>query len=132
MSLTQTRSINEAYFMFERHGWISLSDSPDDPEPSIIDERVRRLKLRASEIEGNHWSVSIDIVVLNGGWAILLFAYPNRRGQEIIWMDDFVDYSLDLLPGSWGLIYDRDDGLPAGLRESFSVTMITRGQIWHP
>lgn len=55
--------------------------------------------------------------------------FANRRREEAIWIDDLLDLVGQRPPGSWGLLYERDDemSVPPG-PNTFRVTVFAHGR----
>lgn len=91
--------------------------------------RVERLREEMLRWLGNEPIGSI--VLHNGRYTLVLNGYTNRRRSEASSIKRLLERVVELLPGSYGLLYEHDEGvvLPTG-RGLFTVTTIKMGQIF--
>lgn len=111
--------------MFEYHGWLNLQRSAgedgDDFKPSTELPLVRELTGGLSVGPG-----LVDIRVVNGELHFSTSGFTNHRWQQVI--DTF--HALGkALPGSYGLLYVRDDEDPAGRTNEFQIFVMRRGEV---
>jgi hypothetical protein len=114
--------------MYEAHGWCGLGESPEDIDDGGLDAAVAELRQR---IEAVNWSsLVMDLRRVNGFWFLNLTCVTNRRRGEANFMDELIAWIAARLPGSWGLVYDRDDEMPEPHGPNrFRVRVIARGAI---
>ena len=96
--------------MFEFHGWAVLRmtyTSDDDAEEGEIGTVQNRLtqEIAATEV-ANHFHFHDGF---NGMASLTVFGLRNHRRKEVI---DIFDWLAENAPGSYGLLYVRDDEDP--------------------
>ncbi len=74
------------------------------------------------------------VELLYGQYFLTMDGLINRRRTESERMEDLLAFVVDRLPGSWGIVYDRDDAMPDPPGpNAFRARVIARGQIQeHP
>jgi hypothetical protein len=115
--------------MYELHGWFGLAESTDeDDDLGQLADTVRHIEeLIASSTLSN---VVAQVQMLNGQYFLLITGFPNRRRGDAVLIDDIIELVRQRLPGSWGLLYERDDEMegPPG-PNAFRVTVLARGTL---
>jgi immunity protein 7 of polymorphic toxin system len=115
--------------MHEFHAWIGLSESPEENDlgglQQIVDE-LQRL------VAASNWPDAVfELRSLNGQNFLIATGMVNRRRAEGEQLDLLISVVTRKLPGSWGLIYERDDEMPNPPGpNAYRVRVIARGQIW--
>lgn len=114
--------------MYEFHGWIVLCESPSEIDSGSLTNALMQVRLRIAELGFD--STTAQMLLHNGRHTLVINGYPNRRRSEAVAVKKLLQYLADLLPGSYGLVYEGDEGveLPAG-RGLFTVTVVKRGQL---
>jgi len=93
--------------MHEFHAWIGLSESTEESDLGGLQDAVVELQ----------YFVTAEGMV-------------NRRREEGERLDLFLAIIARKLPGSWGLIYERDDEMPDPPGpNAFRVRVLARGRI---
>jgi hypothetical protein len=97
--------------MFEFHGWFMLADNTEDVDRGGVAPAVRALRALLRDLA---WSTSAaDIYELNGEYCLSLHGLVNRRRQhEVMNIEQIIDFLIERLPGSYGLLYERSDEGP--------------------
>lgn len=114
--------------MYSVHGWIAFAESP-------VDVDLRELEKRVAEVRSylDDWtvrSIRTDLFNTNGLDQLTLSCNANRRRPgDVNGMKGLLDLIDRRLPGSWGLIYERDNETtePPG-PNAYKVTVIVRGR----
>src|SRR6266516_1534711 len=111
--------------MYECHGWFCLSDSTLESDNNALRKQVDEIRARIQDLPS---SMVAEIHVLNGQYSLTLTSNTNRRTGETI--EDLIELIRQHLPGSWGLLYERDDNLtePPG-PNLYQVTVLARGNL---
>lgn len=113
--------------MYEFHGWFTLSDSTRETNSDRVMEVVRELEeVAASFVWPN---VLIELQMLNGEGFLTVTGRLNRRREESTAVWELIELAAKRLPGSAGLVYERDDEAtepPGG--NAYKVTVLTRGR----
>lgn len=112
--------------MYQFHGWFALSESTEEYDLGGLDDAVDRVRTRLAEDPPSGVVASVDVV--NGSYFLTMTGSPNRKRDS--WVEETIDVVRTLLPGSWGLLYERDDEttLPPG-PNAFRVTVLARGEL---
>ncbi len=117
--------------MFEYHGWVTVQASAGDEETAERAAAVARVTERLSSLKGG--SGLADLRWVNGMAQVHLGGFLNHRageGQTVV--DLFAGVGQDA-PGSYGLLYIRDDEDPNGRVNEFQVLVMRRGKVTvHP
>lgn len=111
--------------MYEAHAWLGLAETPYDIDAGGLNEAIAAIQQR---IDTETSSASkIELIRLNGDWFITAARLTNRRRGEAEFLDSLLEFVARLLPGTWGLAYDRDDEAPEPSSQNrFRVRVIAR------
>ncbi|WP_116206176.1 Imm7 family immunity protein [Amycolatopsis circi] len=116
--------------MYVVHGWFELEESPAEPEwgEEKLDELVEEVRAR---IAGTDFGTSeVTLKIFNGIYVLRVDGAPNHRGTEIPEVIEFLEYVARLLPGSYGLLYERDEeASDAPGQNGFRVRVMARGEL---
>ena len=114
--------------MHEFHAWIGLSESTAESDEGQLEEKVAELQDLVAD-SGWHDAV-FEVKNLNGKYFLSANGFVNRRREEGDRLDLFLAIVARRLPGSYGLIYDRDDEMPDPPGpNAFRVRVLARGKI---
>ena len=110
--------------MYEVHGWFGLAESTmDDDDPVFAREldELRRL------VDRQRWpyTLKVTIAAFNGEHFLTITGAANRRRDEAEFVAEVLEQVRRRLPGSWGLLHERDDDVA----NSFRVTRLARGEL---
>lgn len=114
--------------MYEAHGWFGLAETPSEADNGGLEGKIQEIRSAIRELQ---WpaTVSVSLDALNGQHWLTLTAFANRRREEAVWIDDLIELVRLSLPGSWGLLYERDDEMPVPPgANAFRVTVLARGR----
>lgn len=115
--------------MHEFHAWVGLSDSTEEDDLAKVRVVVDDLRAMVEESSWHH--ASFEVKNLNGQYFFMADGFVNRRRDEGERLDLFLDTISRRLPGSWGLVYERDDEMPDPPGPNgFRVRMLARGKIF--
>lgn len=115
--------------MYEAHLWLGLREDTYEEEFESRDVKVARLAefVREQEALGLP-TMKAELFPLNGTYYLTVTVDANRRRDEAQWIADLIGWVASDLPGSWGLLYERDDETPDWPGpNAFKVTVIARG-----
>jgi hypothetical protein len=114
--------------MYEVHGWFGLAESTEAADVGGLFAGVEDVR---HMLEEHTWpTISAAVEVINGQPFLVLTGFANRRREEATFIDDVVEFVSDRLPGSWGLLYERDDEMPPPPGpNAFRVTALARGRL---
>ncbi|MEV6802610.1 Imm7 family immunity protein [Micromonospora rifamycinica] len=114
--------------MYEFHGWFSLAQNAEESDAGQLRSIVDKLAELVGELRFS--TVSAEIKWLNGECFLLLNGLANRSRDEVAAMSGVLEFVTRHLPGSFGILYERDDetSAPPG-PNSFRVQVMARGAI---
>lgn len=113
--------------MHEFHAWIGLSESTEESDSEGLQDAVDELQELAAD---SKWHDAVfEVRNLNGQYFMTANGMINRRREEGERLDLFLAIITRKLPGSWGLIYERDDEMPPTGPNAFRVRVLARGRI---
>ncbi len=114
--------------MHEFHAWIGLSESTEESDHGALQRVVD--ELRDLVVDSTWHDAVFDLRNLNGQYFLTANGFVNRRREEGERLDLFLAIISRKLPGSWGLIYERDDEMPDPPgSNAFRVRVLARGKI---
>ncbi|MFD1151579.1 Imm7 family immunity protein [Saccharothrix hoggarensis] len=111
--------------MHQFHGWFQLAEATEETDLGGLRDAVDRLRARIADAPAG---VRAAVEFVNVAHFLTLTGNPNRRRDT--WVEDTLEFVRTTLPGSWGLLYERDDEttLPPG-PNAFRVTVLARGEL---
>ena len=114
--------------MHEFHAWIGLAESAEESDLGGLAEAVGELEELAAD---SKWHDAVfEVRNLNGQYFVTADGMVNRRREEGERLDLFLAVIARRLPGSWGLIYERDDEMPDPPGpNAFRVRVLARGRV---
>ena len=114
--------------MHEFHAWIGLEESAGESDEDQLEEKVAKLQ---ELVAASSWHDAVfELRNLNGEYFLNATGFVNRRRAEGDRLDLFLTIIARELPGSYGLIYDRDDETPDPPGpNAFRVRVLARGKI---
>lgn len=111
--------------MFEYHAWVTVQSSPGDETDGELKDAFDAAEREVAVLRDGTTEVSLRWV--NGMGHLHLSGFLNHRsgeGQQVI---DVFERVGRAAPGSYGILYVRDDEDPAGRQNEFQVTVMRRG-----
>ena len=114
--------------MHEFHAWIGLAESAEESDLGGLAEAVGELEDLAAD---SKWHDAVfEVRNLNGQYFLRADGMVNRRREEGERLDLFLAVIARRLPGSWGLVYERDDEMPDPPGpNAFRVRVLARGSV---
>ncbi len=114
--------------MHEFHAWVGLSESTEESDLGGLQAIVDELQELVAD---SQWHDAVfELQNLNGQYFLTATGMVNRRRAEGERLDLFLDIISRRLPGSWGLVYERDDEMPDPPGpNAFRVRVLARGKI---
>jgi len=97
--------------MREFHAWIGLTDATDEGNRGVIEREAAKITTLLGDADWH--DAAFDLKSLNGQYFLTVTGYVNRRREEGDLLDLLLATISRRLPGSWGLVYERDDEMPA-------------------
>ncbi|TCB93374.1 hypothetical protein E0H26_22795 [Micromonospora zingiberis] len=115
--------------MYELHGWCRLSQTTEESDTGQLDAIVDELTELVAGLEFPT-NVLAQVTVLNGEYYLLLHGVANRRRDEAAGMSQVLQFVVRRLPGSYGLLYEKDEDMPDPPGpNAFRVHVMARGEI---
>lgn len=114
--------------MYEFHAWVGLSDASDETDH----DRVQAVAAQLTEVIGDRgWTAaSFAVSQFNGQYFLIANGSVNRRRDEADLLEQLLATVVAELPGSWGLVYERDDAMPIPPGpNAFRTRVLARGVI---
>jgi Immunity protein 7 len=114
--------------MHEFHAWVGLSESTEESDLGGLQDIVDELQELVADSD---WHDAVfELRNLNGQYFFTASGMVNRRRVEGERLEEFLDIITRRLPGSWGLVYERDDEMPDPPGpNAFRVRVLARGKI---
>jgi hypothetical protein len=115
--------------VFEFHGWFGLAETAEESDAGALARRIEELRSRLAAL--NWPTASAEIVVLNGEYFLRMSGLINRVRHEARDIEEILGLIAEHLPGSYGLLWRRDDeqAVPPG-PGAFVVTVLAKGQVY--
>jgi hypothetical protein len=113
--------------MLEFHAWLGLSDSPFEEDHAVVAAVVKDIQASIDALP--EWPAArYRVDQLNGHFYLSMHGLLNRRTAEAEFMESLLSLVSERLPGSWGMVHERDDEMPEPVGpNSFRIRVMTRG-----
>jgi hypothetical protein len=112
--------------MYGYHLWIVLSESTQESDVGTLAQKIQALRVLVSEELA---SLSAEpICQVNCDWVFQCSVSRNHKGGEHERLQRILAWIVDRLPGSYGLVYVRDDE-DSVVSDLYSVLVIARGSV---
>lgn len=113
--------------MFELHAWFQLSHDAFESDQVAIDAALPAIRAAVEALdESNSATTKACLLPRNGTYYVTVVIDANRRRYEAELLDRLVAVIAETLPGSYGLIYERDD---EAIPPDFRVRRLARGLV---
>ncbi|MBM7773969.1 hypothetical protein JOD54_004173 [Actinokineospora baliensis] len=115
--------------MYVLNGWLTLwQDTTGDGEFDALVEAVGEIRAMFDSVAP--FTVNWSLEPVNGTYYLRITVDANRRRDEAADVERIIRKACVLLPGSWGVFYERDDEAvePPG-SNAFRVWAVARGEI---
>lgn len=114
--------------MYEFHGWIVIREKVNEVNTGNLFSISNTIKYQIEELDCGSSKV-LDIKIINGAVHLYTTGLSNHKaldGDDIITLYENV---AKIAPGSYGLLYIRDDEDCTGFENKFRVIVLKRGQL---
>jgi Immunity protein 7 len=114
--------------MFEYHAWVTVHSSPGDEEDADLKAAFDATEREVQPLQGGTTEASLRWV--NGAAQLHISGFLNHRsgeGQQVI---ECFQRIAKVAPGSYGVLYIRDDEDSSGRNNEFQVVVMRRGAIF--
>ncbi|GMQ63650.1 Imm7 family immunity protein [Vallitalea maricola] len=113
--------------MYEFHGWAVIQETPQVIDEENIDDIAKMIE---DYIDNLNWESGIlKIFAVNGEYQIIVSGLSNHKTQESEELLGVYKYIAKIAPGSYGLLYVKDDEDTKGLDNEFIVYTLVRGNL---
>lgn len=113
--------------MYEFHGWAVIRETPQVIDEENIDDIAKMIE---EYIDNLNWGSGIlKIFAVNGEYQIIVSGLSNHKTQESEELLGVYKYIAKIAPGSYGLLYVKDDEDTKGLDNEFIVYTLVRGNL---
>lgn len=113
--------------MYEFHGWAVIRETPQVIDEENIDDIAKMIE---EYIDNLNWESGIlKIFAVNGEYQIIVSGVSNHKTQESEELLGVYKYIAKIAPGSYGLLYVKDDEDTKGLDNEFIVYTLVRGNL---
>lgn len=113
--------------MFEFHGWVTIHESTvevDEGNLELIANDIRNY------IEILQWnSGCLNIYPANGVYHLSIGGNSNRKSAEAEEIIKLYQFIAERAPGSYGVLFTRDDEDVEGFENEFKVIVLARGAL---
>jgi len=114
--------------MYEFHAWFGLAETTSEMDAGHLSSALAELKLILGAFASP--TAAAELIALNGQYFVSVDGFVNRRRNEGSNLDDLLVYLAGSLPGSWGVVYERDDeSLEQPGPNAFRVRVLARGAV---
>jgi hypothetical protein len=111
--------------MFEYHAWLTIHSSAGDEEEEELRAAVSATERQLQPLRGGTTDISLRWV--NGMAQLHMSGFLNHRsgeGQQVIETFERIGKAA---PGSYGVLFARDDEDPNGRQNEFQIFVMRRG-----
>ncbi|MNW38463.1 hypothetical protein D3C74_155290 [compost metagenome] len=113
--------------MFEFHGWITIHESISEVDAGNLDSIIKNIEKFISDLDWN--SGILKVYPTNGEYHLSAGGFMNRKAAEAEEVIKLYQFIAEQAPGSYGLLYTRDDEDIEGYDNEFKVLVLARGSI---
>ena len=113
--------------MYEFHGWATIHESLYEVDEGNLHKIVDTIQYHIKNL--NWVSGMIGLKWINGSPFFYVAGQPNHKSQDVD--EVFETYKLigKLAPGSYGVLYARNDEDEEGYDNAFRVYVLSRGNL---
>ena len=116
--------------MYEFHGWLGLAETTSEADEGGLSEAINALRRMLQDSFGPPMSSVAEIYALNGEHFLSINGLLNRPRDTEGAIEELMAFIAGRLPGSWGLVYDRnDEWSESPLVNAFRVRVLARGSV---
>ncbi|QUH28784.1 Imm7 family immunity protein [Vallitalea guaymasensis] len=113
--------------MYEFHGWAVIRETPQVIDEENVDDIAKMIE---EYIDNLNWESGIlKIFAVNGEYQFIVSGVSNHKTQESEELLGVYKYIAKIAPGSYGLLYVKDDEDTKGLDNEFIVYTLVRGNL---
>lgn len=113
--------------MYEFHGWATIHETTAEADAGSLELIIKNIQSFISEL---NWSSGLlKLYPANGNYYLSVGGFLNRKTSEAEEIIKLYQFIADQAPGSYGLLYTRDDEDIEGYDNQFRVFVLARGNI---
>jgi len=113
--------------MYEFHGWATIHETTVEADAGNLEFIIKNIQNFISEL---NWSSGLlKLYPANGIYHLSVGGFLNRKTSEAEEIIKLYQFIADQAPGSYGLLYTRDDEDIDGYDNEFRVFVLARGSI---
>lgn len=113
--------------MYEFHGWATIHETTAEANAGSLELIIKNIQSFISELD---WSSGLlELYPANGNCYLSVGGFLNRKTSEAEEIIKLYQFIADQAPGSYGLLYTRDDEDIEGYDNQFRVFVLARGNI---
>lgn len=113
--------------MYEFHGWATIHETTAEADAGSLELIIKNIQSFISEL---NWSSGLlKLYPANGNYYLSVGGFLNRKTSEAGEVIKLYQFIADQAPGSYGLLYTRDDEDIEGYDNRFKVFVLARGNI---
>lgn len=113
--------------MYEFHGWAAIHETTKEVDAGNLDLIIKRVQ---NFVSGFHWSNGLfKIYPANGIYYLSVGGLLNRKTNETENLINVYYFLAKEAPGSYGLLYIRDDESVDGHNNEFKVIVLAKGSL---
>jgi hypothetical protein len=113
--------------MFEYHAWLTIHSSPGDEAEEDLQAAVSAAERELQPVQGGTTDISLRWV--NGMAQLHMSGFLNHRSSEGQQVIEVFERIGQIAPGSYGVLFARDDEDPDGHQNEFQILVMRRGSI---
>lgn len=113
--------------MYEFHGWITIQVTASKAEQEQLEAIIPKIQLKIMEYAWGSGLLSLNAAC--GCYYLHVGGFTKEKGPEADEILSLYRYIGEIAPGSYGLLYSRDDENQEGEDNEFRVLVLARGQL---
>ena len=114
--------------MYEFHGWATIRETPSLADEENMDKVIDSVN---SFIKNLNWTSGgvLDVRQINGEYHLSVSGFTNHKGKDAEDVLSLYQFLAQKAPGSYGILFVRDDEDRSGNDNKFQVLVLARGSL---
>ncbi|MFC9711766.1 Imm7 family immunity protein [Paenibacillus sp. NPDC056933] len=113
--------------MYEFHGWATIHETTEETDAGRLESIVKNIQDFISELNWNNGL--LKLYPANGIYHLSVGGFLNRKTSEVKDIINLYQFIADQAPGSYGVLFTRDDEDIEGYDNEFKVLVLVRGSL---